>query len=65
MLQSCLKSSVPAAVALVLGAGSLLAQGATGKLEGRVRDQSGAPVASAQVHIVGTTFGATANQQGF
>src|SRR5580765_2755461 len=33
-----------AAVALGMGAGSLLAQ-ATGKIEGRVRDQAGAPIA--------------------
>ena len=39
-----------AAVALTLGAGTLLAQ-ATGKIEGRVRDQAGAPIASAQVRI--------------
>ena len=32
-----------AAVALGVGAGSLLAQGSTGKIEGRVRDQAGAP----------------------
>ena len=43
-----------AAVALGLGAGSLLAQGSTGKIEGRVRDQAGAPIANAQVFIVGT-----------
>ena len=43
-----------AAVALGLGAGPLLAQGSTGKIEGRVRDQAGAPIANAQVNIVGT-----------
>ena len=47
-----------AAVALGLGAGSLLAQGSTGKIEGRVRDQAGAPIANAQVIIVGTAFNA-------
>ncbi|MDQ2635741.1 MAG: carboxypeptidase regulatory-like domain-containing protein, partial [Actinomycetota bacterium] len=59
------RTLVLAAVALALGAGSLLAQGATGKLEGRVRDQSGAPVANAQVIIVGTAFNATTNNQGY
>lgn len=53
-----------AAVGLVLGAGALNAQ-TTGKIEGHVRDQSGAPVASAQVMIVGTAFVATANGQGY
>ena len=53
-----------AAVALTLGAGTLLAQ-ATGKIEGRVRDQAGAPIASAQVRINGTAFGAVANAQGY
>jgi len=54
-----------AAAGLALGAGQLLAQGATGKIEGHVRDQAGAPVASAQVVIVGTAFVVTANQQGY
>ena len=53
-----------AAVAFTLGAGTLSAQ-ATGKVEGRVRDQAGAPIASAQVRIVGTAFGAVANSQGY
>ena len=54
-----------AAVALGLGAGSLLAQGTTGKLEGRVRDQAGAPIANAQVYVVGTAFNALTNPQGY
>jgi carboxypeptidase family protein/TonB-dependent receptor-like protein len=53
-----------AAVALGMGAGSLLAQ-ATGKLEGRVRDQAGAPIANAQVILVGTAFNAVTNPQGY
>jgi hypothetical protein len=53
-----------AAVALGMGAGSLLAQ-ATGKIEGRVRDQAGAPIAQAQVYIVGTAFNALTNPQGY
>src|SRR5213593_3462751 len=54
-----------AAVALTWGAGALLAQGSTGKIEGRVRDQAGAPIANAQVFIVGTAFNALTNPQGY
>jgi outer membrane receptor for ferrienterochelin and colicin len=54
-----------ATVALGLGASSLLAQGSTGKIEGRVRDQAGAPIANAQVIIVGTAFNALTNPQGY
>ncbi|MGE0352190.1 MAG: carboxypeptidase regulatory-like domain-containing protein [Gemmatimonadales bacterium] len=53
-----------AAVALTLGAGELLAQGA-GKIEGRVRDQTGAPIASAQVVIVGTAFATRTSNTGY
>jgi len=53
-----------AAVALGVGASSLLAQ-ATGKIEGRVRDQAGAPIANAQVVIVGSAFSALTNPQGY
>jgi len=53
-----------AAVALLAGAKSLQAQ-ATGKLEGRIRDQAGAPIASAQVRIEGTAFGAVADSRGY
>lgn len=53
-----------AAVALFVGAGSLHAQ-ATGKLEGRIRDQAGAPVPGAQVRIEGTAYGAVANSTGY
>jgi outer membrane receptor for ferrienterochelin and colicin len=54
-----------AAVALGAGAGSLLAQGSTGKIEGRVRDGAGAPIANAQVNVVGTAFNALTNPQGY
>jgi hypothetical protein len=54
-----------AAVALGVGAGSLLAQGSTGKIEGRVRDQAGAPIANAHVFVVGTAFNALTNQTGY
>ncbi len=59
------RSLALAAVALGYGAGGLLAQGATGKIEGRVRDQAGAPIANAQVFIVGTAFNALTNPQGY
>jgi Carboxypeptidase regulatory-like domain/TonB-dependent Receptor Plug Domain len=54
-----------AAVALGWGSGSLLAQESTGKIEGRVRDQAGAPIATAQVFVVGTAFNALTNAQGY
>jgi hypothetical protein len=72
MKQSCVSAFARAArrfalaaVALGFGAGSLLAQGTTGKIEGRVRDQAGAPIANAQVFIVGTAFNALTNPQGY
>ena len=72
MKQSCVSAFARAArrfalaaVALGFGAGSLLAQGSTGKIEGRVRDQAGAPIANAQVFIVGTAFNALTNPQGY
>jgi hypothetical protein len=52
------------AVAL-FGAGRLAAQGTAGKIEGTVRDQSGAPIAGAQVLIVGSAFASTTNEQGY
>jgi Carboxypeptidase regulatory-like domain/TonB-dependent Receptor Plug Domain len=54
-----------AAVVLGVGAGALHAQQSTGKLEGRVRDQAGAPIANAQVFVVGTAFNALTNPQGY
>jgi hypothetical protein len=54
-----------AAVVTGFGATALAAQGATGKLEGRVFDQGGQPVANAQVVIEGTAFATTANPQGY
>ena len=51
------------AVLLLASAGALAAQ--TGKIEGKVRDQAGAPVQSAQVFIVGTAFSALTNAQGY
>ncbi len=53
-----------AAVTLGVGAVPLLAQG-TGKIEGRVRDQAGAPIVNAQILIVGTAFNSETNPQGY
>ncbi len=54
-----------AAVTLGFGAGALQAQGSSGKIEGRVRDQAGAPIANAQVTVVGTAYSGTTNAQGY
>ncbi|MCA9769397.1 MAG: carboxypeptidase regulatory-like domain-containing protein, partial [Gemmatimonadetes bacterium] len=54
-----------AAVVLGTGATALAAQGATGKIEGYVRDLGGQPVANAQVRINGTAFSTTANPAGY
>ncbi|MES2124260.1 MAG: carboxypeptidase regulatory-like domain-containing protein, partial [Gemmatimonadota bacterium] len=53
-----------AAVVSGLGATALFAQ-STGKLEGRIRDQAGQPIANARVGIVGSTANAVANPQGY
>src|SRR5436309_15179070 len=53
------------AVALLIAASSLAAQQTTGKIEGSVTDQQGGPVASAQVTIVGTSFGALTHDKGY
>ena len=72
MKQSCVSAFTRAARFLALsavvtatGASTLFAQAATGKLEGKVRDQQGAPIANAQVIIVGTKFGAQSNADGY
>src|SRR5260370_30521724 len=58
-----------AAFAMVLAsalfAGSLAAQGSTGKIQGTVTDQAGVAIANAQVFIVGTSFGALTSDKGF
>jgi len=64
LARSAGRTAVVAAVALVAGASALSAQ-STGKIEGRVRDQAGAPIANAQVQVVGTAFNATTNPQGY
>ena len=53
------------AVALGFGAGLAQAQSSTGKIEGRVRDQNGAPINNAQVTLAGTAFSALTNPQGY
>ncbi len=53
------------AVALGFGAGSAFAQASTGKIEGRVRDQAGAPINNAQISLVGTAFSALTNPEGY
>ncbi len=50
---------------LALGVASLAAQQTTGKIEGTVTDQAGAPVANAQVFVVGTSFGAVTSDKGY
>jgi hypothetical protein len=53
------------ATGIFLLAASLHAQSGTGKLEGRVTDPSGTPLAEAQVYLPGTAFGALTNQGGY
>lgn len=72
MNQSCVRALARTARAIALtavvtgfGASALAAQGATGKLEGRVFDQNQQPVANAQIVIEGTSFATTANPQGY
>ena len=57
--------SAGSALALICAAGPLAAQEATGKLEGTVTDQAGAPIANAQVTLVGTAFGALTSDKGY
>lgn len=71
MKQSCVRAFARAArtfalaaVGLAVGASALFAQ-ATGKVEGRVNDEAGAPIANASVTIVGTAFTALTNPQGY
>jgi hypothetical protein len=51
--------------AAVLISAPLAAQQTTGKIEGTVTDQAGTAIANAQVLLVGTSFGATTNEQGY
>jgi hypothetical protein len=55
-----------AGLAVVLfSAGRLAAQSTTGKIEGLVREPSGAPIGGAQIRIVGSAYAATTNEQGY
>ncbi len=72
MKQSCVSAFTRAArylaltaVVLATGASTLFAQTSTGKIEGKVRDQQGAPIANVQVIIIGTRFGAQTNADGY
>src|SRR2546425_8347869 len=60
-----LASGLAAALALLVAASSLAAQATTGKIEGTVTDQQGAPIANAQVTVVGTAFGALTSDKGY
>jgi hypothetical protein len=48
-----------------LGASGLWAQGTTGKVQGTVLDPTGQPIANAQVFVLGTSFAALTNDDGF
>jgi outer membrane receptor for ferrienterochelin and colicin len=50
---------------VAFGATTLAAQEATGKMEGTVTDQGGAPIANAQVTLVGTAFAALTSDKGY
>ena len=61
--QRCLGRSAIACLLSVLAQG-LNAQSPTGTIQGRVQDQAGAPIGEAQLHIVGTAFGALTDPSG-
>jgi len=50
---------------LSFGASGLWAQGTTGKIQGTVIDPTGQPIANAQVFILGSSFAALTNEDGF
>jgi outer membrane receptor for ferrienterochelin and colicin len=50
---------------LSFGASGLWAQGTTGKIQGTVVDPTGQPIANAQVFILGSSFAALTNEDGF
>ncbi|HSD32087.1 MAG TPA: carboxypeptidase-like regulatory domain-containing protein, partial [Gemmatimonadales bacterium] len=52
------------ALVALLAAPSLTYSGPTGRIGGHVRDASGAPIAHAQVFVVGTSLGAVTNVTG-
>ncbi|MDH3426810.1 MAG: carboxypeptidase regulatory-like domain-containing protein [Gemmatimonadota bacterium] len=60
------RSSLAAAGLALFIASPLFGQESNGKIQGRVTDEAtGAPIAGAQVTVVGTTFGNLTNDQGF
>ncbi len=72
MMQRCrgafsrlVRTAAAGTAVLLFGATSLVAQGTTGKIEGTVKDQAGAPVSGAQVLITGSAFTATSDQSGY
>ena len=52
-------------LAVASGATRLAAQEATGKIEGTVTDQGGAPIGNAQVTLVGTAYAALTSDKGY
>ncbi|MDH3292057.1 MAG: TonB-dependent receptor [Gemmatimonadota bacterium] len=50
---------------LSFGATGLWAQGTTGKVQGIVLDPTGQPIANSQVFVLGTSFAALTNEDGF
>jgi outer membrane receptor protein involved in Fe transport len=58
------RSLITLGAALCLLRGGLHAQAATGKVEGRVQDEAGAPIVQAQVYLVGTAFSAVTDSHG-
>jgi carboxypeptidase family protein/TonB-dependent receptor-like protein len=60
-----LRSALLGGAATGLLAGTVHAQAATGKLEGRVQDAVGAPLAQAQLRLVGMAFGAETDARGY
>jgi len=70
MTTASVRGVAVAAVALVLGTlispGLALAQGSSGKIQGRVVDAStGAPIAAAQVEVIGSNRGNITNDEGY
>ena len=57
--------SCTSALTLLVVASPLAAQQTTGKIQGTVTDDKGAAIASAQVTIVGTSFGALTDSKGY
>jgi hypothetical protein len=65
-LRGAFRSGLAAAGLALFVASPLFGQASTGKIQGRVTDAAtGAPVAGAQVRVVGTTLGNITNDQGF